>query len=242
MNPILLSIVIPVYNEKFFAPQLLEKIEKAPLPKEIEKEVILVDDASDDGTHELLKKISDEKGYILIKHEENMGKGAALHTGFRHANGEYVLIQDADLEYDPSDYPKLLAPIIEDQADVVYGSRFATGDRHRVLYYWHMVVNKWITRICNMITDLNHTDIEVCYKVIRKELLDHLDLKEKRFGFEPEVTIKLSRLRPKPVFYEVGITYRGRTYEEGKKIGWKDGVRAVYCLVRYSFTRKKWIG
>lgn len=237
--PFRLSVIIPVFNERPTIETLLRKVEEVELPDGVNVEIIVIDDFSTDGTRELLLDLQKNMEFSLLFHDQNMGKGAALHTGFSVANGEFVLIQDADLEYDPSDYPKLLAPAIEQGADVVYGTRFNTGDQHRVLYYWHMVVNGFITRICNMITNLNHTDIEVCYKLIRLKLLKNLNLKEKRFGFEPEVTIKLSRLRPKPVFYEVGISYRGRTYEEGKKIGWKDGVRAIYCLVRYAFTRTK---
>jgi glycosyltransferase involved in cell wall biosynthesis len=231
-----LSVVIPVYNESAFIEQVIERVRNAPLPDGVTRELIVVDDCSTDGTRERLKEIEKLEDVRVFYHEKNTGKGGALHTGFAQAGGDFVLIQDADLEYDPAEYPRLLAPIIENGADVVYGSRFVTGEHRRVLYYWHSVVNQQLTRMCNMITNLNLTDMEVCYKVIRTDLLKCLKLKERRFGFEPEVTIKLSRLRPKPVFYEVGISYAGRTYEEGKKIGWKDGVRALWCLLRYSLT------
>lgn len=236
MKSFKLSIIIPVYNEEKFVGNLIDRVFLSELPDGIFREVIVIDDASTDGTRQKLKVIEQEKDIKLCLHDTNEGKGGALHTGFKKATGDYILIQDADLEYDPEEYQKLLKPIIDSNADVVYGSRFISGDQHRVLYYWHTIANQIITRLCNMITNLNHTDIEVCYKVIRRKFLQNLDLKEKRFGFEPEVTIKLSRLRPKPVFYEVGISYKGRTYEEGKKINWKDGVWALWCLVRYAFS------
>jgi glycosyltransferase involved in cell wall biosynthesis len=236
MKNLKVSIIIPVFNEQKFVKTLIDRVFASELPDGISREVIVVDDASSDGTRQKLKEIEQEKDIILCFHKTNEGKGGALHTGFRKATGDYILIQDADLEYNPAEYPKLLKPIIEANADVVYGSRFISGDQHRVLYYWHTMANKIITLFCNMITNLNHTDIEVCYKVIRRTFLLNIDLKEKRFGFEPEVTIKLSRLRPKPIFYEVGISYKGRTYEEGKKINWKDGLWALWCLFRYAFS------
>jgi len=236
MKAFKLSIVIPVFNEYQFIEEVINRVESVKLPDGITSEIIVVDDYSTDGTRETLSDMKKKDHIKIFFHDKNIGKGGALHTAFSNVSGDFTLIQDADLEYDPNDYLKLLKPVIEEDADIVYGSRFVSGDQHRVLYFWHSIVNKTITNICNMITNLNHTDIEVCYKLIRTEYLKFLELKEKRFGFEPEVTIKLSRLRPKPVFYEVGISYRGRTYEEGKKIGWKDGVRALWCLFRYAFT------
>ncbi|MCA8913351.1 MAG: glycosyltransferase family 2 protein [Planctomycetes bacterium] len=234
-----LSIVLPVFNEQQFIDEILGRVRDAALPEGVTREIIVVDDCSTDATREKLKEWESAPGFRVLYHEKNTGKGGALHTGFEAVTGEFVLIQDADLEYNPAEYERLLAPIVENRADVVYGSRFLSGQHRRVLYYWHSVMNQTLTRICNMITNLNLSDMEVCYKLIRTDLLKCLVLKEKRFGFEPEVTIKLSRLRPKPVFYEVGISYAGRTYEEGKKIGWKDGVRAVWCLMRYALTRTK---
>ena len=239
MKSFKLSIVIPVFNEFQFIEEVIKRVESVKIPDGIIREIIVVDDFSSDGTRKKLLEIEKKSDINVFFHEKNIGKGGALHTAFSNATGEYILIQDADLEYDPNDYPKLLAPVINEGADVVYGSRFVSGDQHRVLYFWHSIINRILTNICNMITNLNHTDMEVCYKLIRTSYLKQLNLKEKRFGFEPEVTIKLSRLRPKPVFYEVGISYRGRTYEEGKKIGWKDGVRAIWCLIKYTFSQPK---
>ncbi|TSK08997.1 MAG: glycosyltransferase family 2 protein [Geobacter sp.] len=225
-----LSIVIPVYNEKGTILELYRAVEAVDLLKEI----ILVDDCSTDGTQEILKSLSGPETLVLM-HERNRGKGAALRTGFKHATGDIVVIQDADLEYDPSQFPKLIRPILEGKADVVYGSRFVTGDYRRVLYFWHMVGNKLLTLLSNMLTNLNLTDMETCYKVFRREVLDRITIEEERFGFEPEITAKISRLDLR--IYEIGISYSGRTYKEGKKIGWKDGFSALRCILKYNLIR-----
>ncbi len=229
-----LSIVIPIFNEARVLEQAIRRLLQVDFGPGVETELIAIDDCSTDGSREQLQGLAAELGFTVLLHEENRGKGAALRTGFAAAGGEFVLIQDADLEYDPRDIPSLLAPVLAGQADVVYGSRFISGDAHRVLYYWHYVANRSLTAICDAITNLNLTDMEVCYKLIRKELLDRIRLREDRFGFEPEVTIKLARLEPQPRFWEVGISYAGRTYEEGKKIGLRDGIRALWCLLRYA--------
>ena len=226
------SIVIPCFNEMRTLNFLLERVRAVLLP--IAKEIVIVDDASTDGTRQYLQKLERERqndSVKIIYHEKNQGKGAALRAGFKAAGGDFVLIQDADLEYDPKDYPKLLEPLIAGRADVVYGSRFAGGESHRVLYFWHSIANKFLTLLCNMVTNLNLTDMEVGYKAFRREVLEALHLKEDRFGFEPEVTIKISRLVKR--IYEVGISYSGRTYLEGKKINWKDGLRALIVIVKY---------
>ena len=197
----------------------------------IEKEIILVDDCSRDGTREHLEGLADPELRVLA-HEVNQGKGAALRTGFKAATGDVVIIQDADLEYDPAEYPKLLAPILDGRADVVYGSRFLGGETHRVLYFWHSVGNRFLTLMSNMMTNLNLTDMETCYKVFRADVLKRIEVEENRFGFEPEITAKVAKLHVR--VYEVGISYAGRTYEEGKKIGWKDGVRAIWCILKYN--------
>jgi glycosyltransferase involved in cell wall biosynthesis len=202
-----------------------------------EREVIVVDDGSTDGTREYLKGFEHKDRHIrVIYHSENQGKGAALRTGFTSVSGDIVIIQDADMEYDPNDYPKLLKPIFDGNADVVYGTRFVGSDSHRVLYFWHSLGNKFLTLLCNMVTNLNLTDMEVCYKVFRRDILSQIQLKENRFGFEPEITIKLSRLNAR--IYEVGISYFGRTYKEGKKINWKDGLRAIYVILKYGLLRR----
>jgi glycosyltransferase involved in cell wall biosynthesis len=229
------SIVIPCFNEIQTIDTILARVLAAPLP--CEREVILVDDCSTDGTRAHLRNCKPSNEVKLILHEVNRGKGAALRTGFSHATGDVILIQDADLEYDPNEYTKLLCPILNNQADIVYGSRFIGGESHRVLYFWHAVGNRFLTMLSNMFTNLNLTDMEVCYKVFRRELLEKLELQEDRFGFEPEFTAKISRLDC--VIYEVGISYYGRTYQEGKKINWRDGVRAVYVILKYGLFHPK---
>ncbi|HPU85839.1 MAG TPA: glycosyltransferase family 2 protein [Candidatus Latescibacteria bacterium] len=228
-KPQSLTIVVPVYNERQTLLAVLDRIEAAPALG-LTKEIILVDDGSKDGTRELLDQLGERCTVIL--HERNQGKGAALHTGFKNATGDIVLVQDADMEYDPNDYPKLLRPFLDHNADVVYGSRFVGGESHRVLFFWHSVANRMLTYLSNMFTNLNLTDMEVCYKAFRREVIQSLDLKEKRFGFEPEVTAKVARLSRLRI-YEVGVSYDGRTYEEGKKIGLKDAFRALWCIVKY---------
>lgn len=223
-----LSVVIPVFNEKQWIRELVRRVRAAPLPKEL----IVVDDFSTDGTRDILKELEGDDLHVYYQ-PHNQGKGAALRVGFQHATGDVVVVQDADLEYDPAEFPRLVQPIIENQADVVFGSRFI-GDRHRVLYFWHYVANKSLTTLSNMFTNLNLTDMETCYKVFRREVIQSLTLKSNRFGFEPEVTAKIAKKRnPSWRIYEVPISYSGRTYEEGKKIGLKDAFTAFYCIVRY---------
>ena len=200
------------------------------------KQIIVVDDGSTDGTRDLLKGELHSLIDILLFHESNQGKGAAIRTGIQQATGDYVIIQDADLEYDPAEYDLMLQPVIKHNADVVFGSRFLGGESHRVLYFWHSIGNKFLTLLCNMVSDLNLTDMESCYKLIRREIIQKINLQENRFGFEPEITIKLSRI-PEIKIYEVGISYAGRTYAEGKKISWQDGVSAIYCIFRYGFLK-----
>jgi Glycosyltransferases involved in cell wall biogenesis len=229
-----LSIVIPCYNEE----KTLEAIVGRVLAADrcgLDVEIVIVDDGSRDRSVEVMKKLAAQHPAISCQfHGVNQGKGAALRTGFKSATGDIVLVQDADLEYSPNDYPKLLKPVLEGRADVVFGSRFKGGDETRVLYFWHSVGNKVLTLASNMFTDLNLTDMETCYKVFRRELIQGVTIEENRFGFEPEITAKIARLRPRPRIFEVGISYAGRTYEEGKKIGWRDGMRALYCIVRYN--------
>jgi glycosyltransferase involved in cell wall biosynthesis len=223
-----LSVVIPVYNERQWVRELVRRVQAVPLPKEI----VMVDDCSTDGTRDILKELEGPNVRVVFQ-PHNQGKGAALREGFRHATGSVVLVQDADLEYDPSEYPRLVQPIVENKADVVYGSRFI-GDNHRVLYYWHSVANSMLTALSNMFTNLNLTDMETCYKVFRREVLADIRLKSNRFGFEPEITAKIAKHRnPAWRIYEVPISYSGRTYEEGKKIGLKDAFTALYCIIRY---------
>lgn len=228
-----LSIVIPVYNEERTIFEILDLVRAVELP--LEKEIILVNDCSTDGTAESLEQLKmADPSLVIAHHPVNQGKGAALRTGFGLATGDIVLIQDADLEYDPRDYPALLAPILEGKADVVFGSRFAGGGAHRVHLFWHMVGNKFLTLLSNMMTNLNLTDMEVCYKVFRREVLRNIQIKEDRFGFEVEITAKVAKQRCK--IYEVPVRYYGRSYEEGKKITWRDGFRALWCIVKYRVT------
>lgn len=230
-----LSIVIPVYNEEKTILDIVRRVDGVDLGN-IEKEIVLVNDCSRDGTAAKLEELKDQAGVRVLHHARNQGKGAALRTGFEAATGDMVIIQDADLEYDPDEYPRLLKPIVEGKADVVFGSRFSGGESHRVLYFWHSVGNRFLTLVSNMLTDLNLTDMEVCYKVFRREILRRIRIEENRFGFEPEITAKVAKLRCR--VYEVGISYAGRTYLEGKKIGWKDGFRALWCIVKYNLFRR----
>lgn len=219
--------VIPCYNEEATIQSLINLV----LDSKWVAEIIVVDDGSKDRSREILATVNDPKVRVVL-HDVNKGKGAALRTGFQHATSEFVIVQDADLEYDPSEYPLVLEPLLDDRADVVFGSRFLSGRPHRVLYFWHSLGNKFLTLMSNMFTDLNLTDMETCYKCFRREVIQSITIEEDRFGFEPEITAKLAKSRVR--IYEVGISYSGRTYDEGKKIGWRDGVRAVYCIVRYS--------
>jgi glycosyltransferase involved in cell wall biosynthesis len=232
-----LSIVTPVFNEMRTIERLLDRVRMAST-LELKKEIIVVDDCSTDGTREYLQQLTGAElaGLTCLFHERNLGKGAALRTGFARATGDVVLVQDADLEYNPDEYPKLLRPIVDGRADVVLSSRFLTGDEHRVLYFWHSVGNRGLTILSNVFTNLNLTDMESGYKVFTRRVLEQITIEENRFGFEPEIVAKVARLRCR--IYEVGISYAGRTYEEGKKARWRDGVRALWCIVKYSLARR----
>lgn len=236
-----LSILIPCFNEERTIHLILDKIKEVQLHNNIEKEIIIVNDCSKDDTKGAILKYMELNKQLNIQyyeHEVNKGKGAALHTGISKASGDYLIIQDADLEYDPNEYNDLLKPMINGFADIVYGSRFMGSNPHRVLFFWHTIGNKFLTSLSNIFSNLNLTDMETCYKLFRTEIIQKINLKENRFGFEPEITAKISRI-PKIRIYEVGISYYGRTYEEGKKIGWKDGFRAIYCILKYGFLKLK---
>jgi glycosyltransferase involved in cell wall biosynthesis len=228
-----LSIIIPCYNESATIMSLIDAVKQSPVA---EREIIIVDDGSKDGTRETLNTLNDPEVRVIF-HEVNQGKGAALRTGFQEATGDICIVQDADLEYDPQEFPIVIQPIIDGKADVVFGSRFQSGRPHRVVYFWHRVGNGILTLMSNFFTDLNLSDMETCYKAFRREVIQAINIRENRFGFEPEVTAKISKMNLR--IYEVGISYYGRTYDEGKKIGWKDGVRAIYCILKYNLWSKR---
>lgn len=236
-----LSILVPAYNEGKTIHLILNKVKEVKLLNDIQKEIIIVNDCSKDNTKEAVEqyiKENPEMNIRLFNQEYNQGKGAAIHKAIELATGDYLIVQDADLEYDPNEYNSLIKPVLDGFADVVYGSRFMGGNPHRILFFWHSIGNGFLTMLSNMFTNLNLTDMETCYKLMRSDIAKSLNLKEKRFGFEPELTAKLSRI-DKIRIYEVGISYYGRTYEEGKKIGWKDGFRAIYCILKYNVWKKK---
>ena len=234
IEDITLSIIIPCYNEKNTIHTIIDAVNAAPVPH---KEIIVIDDYSTDGTRDMLETEIRPKVQQVLYHEKNKGKGAALKTGIQAATGDIVIIQDADLEYDPNEYPVILQPFLQEKADVVYGSRFMGGNAHRVVYYWHRLGNSFLTTLSNMFTNINLTDMETCYKAFKRDIIQSIDIEEKRFGFEPEITAKIAKRRCS--IYEVGISYYGRTYEEGKKIGWRDGFHAIYCILKYNLFRKK---
>jgi glycosyltransferase involved in cell wall biosynthesis len=227
-----LSIIIPCYNESSTIVSLINAVKQSPVT---DREIIIVDDGSKDGTRDILDQLSDPEVRVIF-HKVNQGKGAALRTGFQEATGDICIVQDADLEYDPREFPLVIQPIVEDKADVVFGSRFQSGRPHRVVYFWHRIGNGVLTLMSNFFTDLNLSDMETCYKAFRREVIQSINIRENRFGFEPEVTAKIAKMNLR--IYEVGISYYGRTYDEGKKIGWKDGVRAVYCILKYNLWAK----
>jgi len=231
-----ISIIVPAYNEASTISIIIDKLINLSLINNIKKEIIIVNDCSTDNTDALVENIvksNPEAEIVYIQHEKNSGKGAAIHSGIKNATGEYLIIQDADLEYDPNEFNKLLKPVIDGYADVVYGSRFMGGSAHRILFFWHTIGNKFLTFLSNLFTNLNLTDMETCYKLFNTHIIKNINLNEKRFGFEPEVTSKISKIKNIRI-YEVGISYYGRTYQEGKKISWKDGFKAIYCILRYN--------
>ena len=232
VSKVILSIIIPCFNESKTILSLIDAVKKSPVKN---KEIIIVDDGSQDGTRDILNHLNDPEVRIIF-HSKNKGKGAALRTGFNEAKGDICIVQDADLEYDPQEFPLVIQPILDGKADVVFGSRFQSGRPHRVVYFWHRVGNGLLTLMSNLFTDLNLSDMETCYKAFRREVIQSVNIRENRFGFEPEVTAKISKMDIR--IYEVGISYYGRTYDEGKKIGWKDGVRAVYCILKYNLWAK----